>query len=225
VNPAAPAAQVRPAVPPAPAIPGVTTVPLPELLDERNKRQALEKTVEDLKLQMGALQKVAPAPAVPLQPTNQFQEQMDKLWESDPRRAVQAEIMTAINWFDGVQASVDAQEHVLQTKYNDYNNYRTEVRNYVRSLPIEQRMKEGIAELAYYAVKGQHLPTDQAAQRQLWEAEFLEKVRRGEVTSIPAGAISTPSIVPQTQATDEERKVADAMGMSVDEYLKYKRGV
>ena len=220
VTPAAP----KPAVTPAPA-PGAQTVPLPELLDERSKRQALEKSVQDMQFELAALKRVAPAPVASAQPQDEYRKQLDHLWETDPRRAVQAEIMTAMTWYDTVQAQIDTQEHNLSTKYPDYNNFRTEIRGYVRSLPVEQRSRDGVVELAYYAVKGQRVDSTLEGMRTAWEAEFLRKLQAGEISGVPAGTVSLPPVIPQTQATDEERKVADMMGMSVEEYLKNKRGV
>ena len=224
VIPAVTPAASKPAVTPVPATPGTQTVPLPELLDERNKRQALEKSVSDMQAELAAMKRVAPTPAAPAQPQDEHRKQMDHLWETDPRRAVQAEIMTAMTWYDTVQAQIDTQEHNLSTKYPDYNNFRTEIRGYVRSLPIEQRMRDGVVELAYYAVKGQRVDSTLDSMKQQWEADFLRRLQAGEITGTPPGAISTPPIIPQTQATPEERAVADAMNMPVEEYLKYRRG-
>jgi hypothetical protein len=221
-QPATPAAP-KPAVPPAPATPGAT-VPLPELLDERNKRQALEKSVQDMQAELAAMKKVAPTPAAPQQqPQEEYRKQMDNLWEQDPRKAVQAEIMTAMTWYDQENANIDTQEHNLSQKYPDYNNFRTEIRGYVRSLPIEQRTRDGVVELAYYAVKGQRVDSSLESMKQQWEADFLRKLQAGEITSVPAGSMGVPPVVPQTQATDEERKVAEAMGMSVESYLQNKQ--
>jgi hypothetical protein len=225
--PGTPSAAVKPAVTPPPAAPqGGTTVPLPELMEERNKRQALEKTVQDLQTELGAMRKVAPSPAAPQQAVqhDDVRKQIDQLWETDPRRAVQAEIMTAMTWYDQVQASIDAQEHNLAQKHPDFNNVRTEVRSYVRALPIEQRMREGIVDLAYYAVKGQRFDTSMDDIRKQWEAEFLRKLNAGEITNVPSGAVSAPPPASGIQATEDERKVAEAMGMNVDDYLKHKRG-
>jgi len=219
-----PPVAAKPAVTPPPAKSEGTTVPLPELMEERNKRQALEKTVQDLQTELGAMRRVAPAPA-PVQTAqhDDVRKQIDQLWESDPRKAVQAEIMTAMTWYDQVQASIDAQEHTLAQKHPDFNTVRTEVRSYVRALPIEQRMRDGIVDLAYYAVKGQRFDTTFEDMKKQWEADFLRRLNAGEITNVPSGTVSAPPPITTMQATDEERKVADAMGMNVDDYLKHKR--
>lgn len=225
VPPAAAPVTPKVTVTPAPAAaPGAQTVPLPELLEERNKRQALEKSVQDMQAELAAMKKVAPSPAPAAQPQDEYRKQLDHLWETDPRKAVQAEIMTAMTWYDTVQAQIDTQEHNLSTKYPDYNNFRTEIRGYVRSLPIEQRMRDGVVELAYYAVKGQRVDSTLDSMRQQWEQEFLRKLQAGEITNVPAGTVTMPPVIPQVQATDEEKAVAAAMNMSIDDYLKNKRG-
>jgi hypothetical protein len=224
---AAPAEPVKPAVTPAPAAQpaqGTQTVPLPELMEERNKRQALERSVQEMQIELAAMKRVAPAPAPAAQPQDEYRKQLDHLWETDPRKAVQAEIMTAFTWYDTTQAQIDTQEHNLSTKYPDYNNVRNEIRNYIRSLPIEQRARDGVVELAYYAVKGQRVDSTLEGMKKEWEADFLRRLQAGELTGVPAGAVSAPPIIPSIQATAEERAVADAMGMSVEDYLKNRRG-
>ena len=206
-----------------------TTVPLPELMEERQKRQEQEKLNESLRAELEAMKKVAPAP-VTTTPQQDWQKQVEQLWETDPRKAVQAEIMAAVTWYDSVAANIDAQEHNLSSKYTDYNNYRNEVRKYVRSLPIEQRMKEGIVELAYYAVKGQKVDSTMEEIRKKMEQEILDKINRGELTSTPAGTVTTPPTTPTYQVTDEEKKVAAVMfpydppELALQKYMEGKKG-
>lgn len=221
-----PPAAVRPAAPipasPAPAQ-SAQTVPLPELLEERTKRQGLEKQMQDMQNELLAMKRVAPAP-IQQQPQDEYRKQLEQLWETDPRKAVQTEIMAAMSWYDGVQYKIDSQEHSLSAKYSDFNGYRNEVRSYVRSLPIEQRQQDGIVELAYYAVKGQKSDDIMGTMRKQWEAEFFSKLQSGEISAVPpSGAVTAPYVPTTVLATDEEKRVAEIMGMSVEDYLKHKR--
>ena len=45
---------------------------------------------------------------------------LDKLWQDDPRKAVQTEIALAAQWQDNVNAQVDGEAATLATKYQDF---------------------------------------------------------------------------------------------------------
>jgi len=205
------------------------TVPLKALQEERDKRQTLQSEVENLKVFVQQMQhQQPPQQAAPPQygggyqqqpiqaPAAQPQHQIDQLWEQSPKRAVQAEIMAAMNWYDSVNAGVDRQEAVIGEKFKDFSNYREPVRQYLRTIPMQQRMVPGVVEAAYYFVKGQN--ADKLVQTN--QAELIEKIKRGEaVQGFDAGQPpSTP--LPQTKVpTEEQKKVATAMGLSVEDYM------
>ena len=77
-----------------------------------------------------------------------------------------------------------------------------------------------MVEAAYFMVRGQN--TDTVLKQQ--EAELLEKYRRGEISAqglaTPPGSFSTPAPVQGNAATDEQMRVAEAMGMSVEDYMR-----
>lgn len=204
-------------------------VPIAALHEEREKRQHLQAELEALKKIAG--QNVlfdingnpvqAPQQQQPQQ-TDQ-QKQIEELWQSDPRRAVQAELMLAFNWYDKLNAQVDMQEAQVESKYPDFNKYRPQVRQYVRQLPPEQRARDGVVELAYFAVRGQNVETYIAQKVEEERQRLIQKFQAGEaVQGLQPGAVSAPP-VPQgaVTLTEEQKKVADAMGIPEAEYVKY----
>jgi hypothetical protein len=155
--------------------------------------------------------------------TAQLNQQLEHLWETDPRKAVQTEILAAMNWYDRINADVDSQEDQVASKYPDFNNYRSEVRGYIRQMPPDQRGKPGVVELAYYAVRGQKVD-------QLIEAntrELLRKIQAGEaVQGLGGGTFSAPPVQPGVVTlTPEQQAVARAMHMDDASYIKHMKGV
>jgi hypothetical protein len=226
-----------PAAPKAgePAVPGTVPpqmVPITALHEERERRQSLQAEIDALKKVAG--QNVlfdinghpvsAPQPAPP---QNDFAKQLDQLWETDPRKAVQAELMAALNWYDQINAAIDYQEGTLAQKYTDFNEYRTEVRQYVRSLPPDQRNRPGIVELAYYAVRGQKVDNIINKTRAEIEAEMIRKYQAGELAAgLPAGGVSTPPVVPgAVMLTPDQKNACAALGISEADYVKHMKGV
>jgi hypothetical protein len=247
-KPPVPAAQAAPAaVPPAvPATPPVTpppaakpagaapapaegaTVPITALHEEREKRQQLQAQLESMKkiMSSGVLFDVNGNPVMQQQPQQQaapqYQE-IEKLWETDPRKAVQAEIYAAMSWRDQVDAGVEQQALAVSEKNPDFNNFRPEVMTYLRTLPIEQRNKPGMIEAAYYFIKGQKVDNIVARTRQEWEAEYLRKLQAGELaTMLPAGATGVPP-TPQgaVTLTQDQKNAAAAMRIPEAEYAKW----
>lgn len=234
-NPAAPvpAASPAPATPvqgtPAPAAPaaspagGVTPpagmVPISALHDERNKRQELAQEVERLRNQVNQTQQQQHLPQQQSVAQVDPKVELDKLWDTDPRKAVQVEILYAMDWRDRVDASLNQQADTMAQKYPDFNNYRSATLSYIRSLPAHTRGQPGILEGAYYMVRGQNV--DQLLQAR--ENELLEKYRRGEITAAqlqaPAGSFSAPVIqTGSVQLTEDQLKVANMMGLKPEEY-------
>ena len=209
-----------PATPPVPAAPGAVkpepqVVPIGALLDERGKRQALEA-------ELNLLRQQAPTSPYHQQPAQQFVQpqqdvkaQMDRLWETDPRQAVESQIMLSIDWYDRVNNSLDMQADMLASKYPDFNTHRTAATRYVRSMPANQRGLQGVLESAYFYVKGQNVDSIMQA----YEAELLRKYQAGEFVSQLPGAGQTPTPQPgAVTMTEEQSAVARAMGMSDEEY-------
>jgi hypothetical protein len=203
-------------------------VPITALHEEREKRQSLQAEIEALKRVAGQNvlfdingNAVSAPQAAP--PQNDFAKQLDQLWETDPRKAVQAELMAALNWYDKINADIDYQEGTLAHKYTDFNDYRTEVRQYVRSLPPDQRNRPGIVELAYYAVRGQKVDNIITKTKADMEAEMLRKYQAGELAmGLPLGGVSTPPVVPGAVTLSPDQKNAClALGISEADYVKY----
>jgi len=233
---------VTPSVTPTPAAvkpgaPGVAqpdpndaskTVPITALHEERDKRQALQVQLDVLKGVVGTNVQydhlgnpvstpTAPTPTTPGQ--QNVTEQLDNLWEQDPRKAMQTELQLAMQWYDGVSVQIDNQESDAMKKFPDYMTYRPEIKAYLNRLPLNQRSKNGVVDLAYYAVRGQNVDTiTQKVQKDL-----LDKIRRGEAVQGlgPVGTASA-SIQPKpTQLTSEQKTAAAALGIPEDEYLKH----
>ena len=125
----------------------------------------------------------------------------------------------ALRWYDGTNAALDDQEEEVSSKHEDFNNYRGEVRKYLRTLKPQQRSAPGVVEMAYYLVKGQK--ADDLIN--MSKEQLIAKIRAGEsVQGMPAG---TPSVAIQEPSANKPTKLqmdaAAAMGMPVDEYMKH----
>jgi hypothetical protein len=198
------------------------TVPLPELLKERESRQALQAELEALKatvasLASGPQHQPAPATNFEAPAPRDNRAELDELWREDPRKAMQAELMMAINWRDRVEAEVDAQLEGASRRYNDFGSYQGEVRRYLRGIPVEQRNKPGVVDAAYYMVKGQK--TEDIIKSEV-EAR-LKKMTSAEFTTMTAGGSSGGGATQGKSLSDEQRTAAAAMGISEVEYMKF----
>jgi len=231
VPPASPE-QAKPVQPPAQAVPPVAapskpadvkpepgTVPLQALHEERTMRQQLQAEIAQLKAQMSSIQGVQPVVQQAQPQVSDAKAELDKLWETDPRKAVDTTIMYALDWRDRIDANLENQADVLATKYPDFNTYRGTTMNYVRTLPLNQRGTNGILEAAYYMVRGQSV--DSLLQNR--EAELMEKYRRGELNTstltTPPGSFTAPSNPVQGNTlSEEQRRVAEAMGLTPEGY-------
>ena len=217
--PVTPEPAAVPAQPTPEAKPGdAQTVPLATLMEERGKRQSLEAEITLMKQQS---QVQSPLPQVQQQPPNQVAEEIDKLWDTDPRKGVQAEIMLAMDWYDRTNNSIDTQADSLSTKYTDFDKWRTNATRYVRALPLQQRSQQGALEMAYFIVRGQNV--DDLLKQQ--NEDLMRKFRTGELAgmvSTPAGAVGSPAPSSAVQLSDGERQAANAMGISEEDYIKNK---
>ena len=152
-------------------------------------------------------------------PQEDIHQQLENLWDEDPRKAMQTEVMMALNWYDASNAAVDKQEEALAGKYTDFNNYRSQIRSYLRGIPVAERTKPGMVESAYYFVKGQS--TDDILKQR--EEELLRKYHAGGMASgISYGATSasTSANDPST-ATPAQRAQAAKMGQTIEDYMKH----
>jgi len=218
-------------VQPAPAAqPGVTPkpegdkeqdrVPLATLMEERSKRQALEAEVALMKQQMTGQTSQFGQQNLQQPPVNQIAQEIDKLWDTDPRKGVQAEIMMAMDWYDRTNNSIDQQADILAGKYTDFNTWRSNATRYVRALPLQQRSQPGVLEMAYFIVRGQNVDT--LLQQQ--NADLMAKFQTGELAgmvSTPPGSVGSPAPHSGVQLSEEQRAAAAAMGVPEEEYVKY----
>ena len=198
-------------------------VPLAALHESREREKLLKEEVDSLKVSMGGYDPYAqppgygqPAPAPAAQPQSNVRQQMDELWETNPKQAMQTEINMALNWYDGVNAALDGQEADFAAKHTDFDKYRPEVRKYLRSLPLHQRQNPQIVQAAYFYVKGQKV--DDLIN--LSKEDLIAKIRAGEsVQGLNYTTSTPPAATGKKQPTSDQAKVADAMGMTIDEYM------
>jgi hypothetical protein len=187
------------------------------LHEERSKRQALEQEMSLLRQQQAAVSPQAPIQQPQQEQAAALRKEIDELWDSDPKKAVQAEIMVALDWRDRVDASMDVEADSLASKYSDFGQYRSAAQGYIRGLPLEQRSKPGIMELAYFVVRGQNVDTLMESQRN----DLIQQYQNGELaaslTQAPAGTV-TPAPVAGTVLTEDQSKAAAMMGLSPEDY-------
>src|SRR3990172_13233065 len=167
---------------------GSKNVPVSALLEERNKRQSLEAKLKQMEAVFGdqlaydaagnVIHRQNVQPAQPAQQNNwaDFHRQLDQMWESDPRKAMQVELTTALQWYDRVNSDIEDQLDGLRDKVKDIDQFRPQIRQYLRRLPIDQRAKQGIVEAAYYLQKGQSVDALIEKERQ----SALDRYQAGE---------------------------------------------
>lgn len=206
---------------------GDKTVPLAALHEERNKRQELQAELEILRQVAGdnVLFDINGRPVQathqPQQPVQQQQPasanaELEKLWEEDPRKAVRVEIMAAMSYRDQQEANVDSQIQAASTKHEDFSHYEQTIRQYIRALPLEQRSKPGVVDLAYYVVKGQN--SSSAIERA--KTEMLKKIQAGQgVQGLQPGTLPPNPTPKGPEITEEQMRVADAMGLTIEQYM------
>lgn len=191
---------------------------LKSLQDERDRRRAAEARNEQFKQVAGdKLQFDANGnPIAPATPQENMQAKIDELWETDPKQAVRTEMMMGFQWYDKVATSLDTQRADLRTKYPDFNKYENQSLSYVRTLPLDQRSKPGVVELAYLVQKGQDT---QSIYQQATE-DVIRKIRAGESVQ-GLTATQSETVTPTgTQPTDDQMKTAEAMNVPIAEYMK-----
>ena len=198
-------------------------VPLGALQEEREKRQALQGELDVLRKQVESLSvgQVAPQPVQYNDPTprNDQYEQLENLWREDPKQAMRAELMMAINWRDTVDQGVDEQMDQAASKFKDFNDYQSDVRKYIRRLPVEQRTKNGLAEAAYFMLKGRK--SGEIASSAANDA--VNRIKQGEQYQTIVSGTSSGGGQPQGGLSSDERAAAAALGIPEAEYMKYKK--
>jgi len=210
----------------SPQPPAQKEVPIAALHEERNKRQEEHSRAEQLEREVAELRRMVSESQmhqhqVPQQPAPQVdpRQELEQVWEEDPKKAVRMEIMYAMDWRDRIDSSLEVQADQLARKYPDFNNYRSTALGQVRALPLNQRGGQGILEAAYFMVRGQN--ADQLIQQR--EADLLEKYRRGEISAQglanPSGTFSAPPAPESQPMTDEQARVAAAMGLTPEQYM------
>lgn len=193
-----------------------------ELGEAKSQMQALKEELEILKQAGVGGRQPAPgqqyAPQAPQQ--DYAHRQLEALWESDPKRAMQTELQMALQWYDQSNAAVEIQADEVAKKHADFNKYRSEVNRYLRTIPIETRTKPGVVEAAYFYVRGQKVDDLVNLSRE----ELIAKIRNGErvqgLEGAPAGAYQ-PTPTAEAKPTAEQINVAAAMNMPIEEYMKY----
>jgi len=238
---APPAAEVEAGVPSQTDVNTPKQVPLAALQEERDRNRELRAQIEALNRVVGSISGIPtemptgePNGANPTQPTptqeyaqdlppqgpQMSKEDLDRMWQDDPRKAMQTEMGMALNWYDRVGAVVDNQEGQLSRKVKDFDLYRDQVRSYIRALPPEHRIKPGVVEMAYYVVRGQSF--DKTVQAR--EAEILRRVRAGEsAQGYGAGPVSSQPAKSPDQLSAAEAAIALNMGMTPEEYSAHKK--
>ena len=213
------------------------TVPHGAFHEEREKRKALDAKMEQIKALYGDKirfdangnvlppENTVPSPAM-AQPdagnvhtVSDVQKQVDEMWDTDPKKAVRAEIALALNWFDQQSAAVDLQRDAARAKFNDFSRWESEINTYLRRLPLQQRTQPGIIDMAYNYVKGSKIDQILAAEK----AEIARKLAAGEaVQGLAPGTSGAPPAQPSPNISEAEARAAAAMGMSTEDYLKHK---
>jgi hypothetical protein len=198
-------------------------VPLHELQQERDRRQQLET-------ELGRLRQPQQQPQYQQPPVQQQyvpvagidpKAELEKLWDTDPKQAVRVEIMYAMDWRDRVENNLNLQADQLANADPNFNAFRSQALNYVRTLPAHQRGAPGILQASYQMLRGQNV--DQiVAQR---EAEWMARVQRGEITAQqlqqPAGGGYSAPPASGTTLTAQQLAAAQAMRIDPVEYAKY----
>jgi hypothetical protein len=215
---------------PGPVIePQEKMVPHGAFHEERERRKSSDAKIEQIKALYGDKIKfddygnvLPPDQGPPVQnvQTNDIARQVEEMWEKDPKQAVRAEIFMAINYYDQQSAQLDLQRDAARTRYPDFSKWESEVNGYIRRLPLQQRTQQGMIDMAYKYVKGDKI--DQILQME--RAELARKYAAGEMAQ-GLGPGTAPAFTPQAgvTVTDQERAVAQAMGMTIDEYVKNRK--
>lgn len=196
-------------------------VPITALHEERDKRQAMAVELENLKAQVASLSVTHNTPPISAPSQNRdVAAELEMMWREEPRKAMQAELMLALNWQSQVTAAVEDQFESMQSKYKDFGEYSPEVRRYLNKIPLEQRAKPGIVEAAFFMAKGQKADTLIKSESE----KMLQKLKEGvAVTNVAPNASSGGGSTNNASLTQEEKAAAAALGIAESEYIKYRK--
>jgi len=217
--------------------PDTTTVPIAALHEERQKRQTADAKLAQLTALFGDKFKIdeqgnivpiqqtpgSPTPQAP-QTQEQYVKELNKAWEEDPRKAVNMEMMMALNWYDSLTTSIETQKDVVRAKYPDFGNFENEVSRHLKKLPMDQRAQAGAVELAYLVAKGSKADSMLQSEKDKAVAELIKRIQAGEqIQGITGGTVSVPSSTSGPKPTSEQIQAANAMGMKIEDYMKYSK--
>lgn len=203
-------------------------VPITALHEERDKRQAAQAKLDLITQSLGLTFDANGQPILPQQQqqqavtpdTNinqsQFAQELEKMWEEDPRKAVQMEMNAALTWYDSVSAGVEDQREEAREKHKDYTTYAKKVNTYIRRLPPAQRSQPGIVEMAYWLVKGQDIDGVLANQQQ---QQAIRVAAAGAATGMPTGTASgSAAPAGAIVLTPDQVRIAEAMNLTPEAY-------
>lgn len=195
-------------------------VPIHVMHEERAARQAAEQRLGELEKQMQELRTMRQPTHQP-EPERNPSNDLEELWQTDARKATQTEILMAMDWRDRVLSKESNEFDTARNSYADFNKYEGKVRQYISSIPMGQRGKDGLVESAYFMLRGQDVDNIIKSR----EEELARKYSQmGAAASLPGGASSAGFGVSEDKLTDEEIRVAAAMGMKPEEYAQHKKG-
>lgn len=204
---------------------GVKTDPallLKSLQEERDRRRTAEAERDVLK-QAGVQpqQYVQPQPQ---SPQNQLQGAIQEaLDQGDIGKAMNMNTMAAFQWYDSINAGLEAQRDAVRTKYPDFNSYEAQAMAHVRTLPLNQRMVEGVVEMAYLVEKGKMADKIIQTAKEAQVDDVIKRLQAGEsIQGISAGQ-GQPATPQGTQPTADQIKAAEVMGIPIAEYMKHQR--
>lgn len=213
------------------------TVPLAALQEERTKRQELAEQVSQLTDTIKQLQTAGQpqqqydvfgnpvGQSSPYQQQMNQQQQLAALWEQNPAAAAQYQFQMMQQAQDSVNQNLEGQYNQLRHKDPEFTRYEGQVRNYINSLSFQQRNNPQIVQGSYHYVRGMNIQQE----RDNWLKEVQEKLARGEQVQgfQPAGTGGTPPAGHQQQSqhglTPDMQKAAAAMGLTEEEYAKFRR--
>ena len=147
---------------------------------------------------------------------------MDKLWENtDPetRMATERTIASGFEWYDNVNRRLNTQKNLLRrdsTSGKQFAELEAEVDSYLDKVPIQDRAKNGIVQVAFNMVRGKHFDelVKRAAEGNAKSAKNKESLQTpGSSAQAPSGSL---------KITEQERVVAGKMGISPEDYMKSK---
>lgn len=159
------------------------------------------------------------------QPQNHIMQQFQQAYDVDPAQAtawlVGQTMQHVVQQMDQVNVGVETAINNLRQQNPDFGNYERDVRGYLQQLPLAQRSNPHVVQSAYMYVKGQNIDKILEQKQQEW----LQKIQNGEqVQGFPQGGnFNAPPRTDQNGLTQQELATAQVMGLTPEDYAKYKR--